>query len=96
MTSAQTIYNVHIYREICLSFSGISANSPEAAAEIAAGKSTNEAVTIEEGDNVAALVDVNGDNEYEKSRWIHFEPARLQKAAVGEGCIVELASEMKE
>ena len=81
MTSSNTDYNVHVYRKICFSFSGINAISPEAAAEIAAAKSTDEAVTIEEGDSIAALVDVRGDTEYKKSRWIDFEPARLQKAA---------------
>jgi hypothetical protein len=78
-----TIYNVHVYREMRIKFDGIEAPTPEAAAAIAAGKPTDEAADIAdcEGENLAALVDVVGDEEYEQSRAIDFEPERLRKAA---------------
>lgn len=85
MTSAPVIYNVHIYREMRLTFPGIEAPSLEAAARLAADKPTLEAESIDdcEGDTLTALVDVVGDPEYAQSRFIDFEPARLQKAAPG-------------
>jgi hypothetical protein len=59
-------YNVHIYREMRLYFPGIRADSHEAAARIAADKCTEEANFIEDcqGENLIALVDVQGDAEY--------------------------------
>lgn len=83
MTATKTIYHVHIYREMRLYFPAIEANSAEEAARIAAGKSSDEADCAEDcnGDTIAALIDVEGDSEYEKSTVIDFEPARLQKSA---------------
>ena len=83
MTSEQTIYNVHIYREMRLYFPGIKALSPGAAAEIAREKATDEAENIEDcdGESIAALVDVEGDAEYMQSRVVDFTRAQLQKAA---------------
>ena len=74
------IYNVHIYRELRLVFGGIEADSPEAAAAVARDKPTEEADSIDdcEGENLAALVDVAGDEEYEHSRLIDFEPNRIE------------------
>ncbi len=70
-----TIYNVHVYREMRLYFPGIVAKSIKAAAHIAAGMPTRDAQTVEdcEGANIAALVDVEGDTEYRKSRLLDFE-----------------------
>ena len=64
------IYNVHLYREMRLYYPGIEAGSLEEAAEIAAQKRTEDAETIEdcEGTNLAALVDVQGDDQYDRSR----------------------------
>lgn len=78
-----TTYIVHIYREMRLSYTGIEADTPEAAAAIASGKPTDAADNIDdcEGENLAALVDVAGDEEYEQSRLIDFEPERHRKAA---------------
>jgi hypothetical protein len=83
MTPSPTRYIVHIYREMRLTFPGIEAPSPEAAACMAADKPTHDADTIDdcEGDSLTALVDVEGDTEYLQSRFIDFEPAQLQKAA---------------
>jgi hypothetical protein len=69
-------YNVHLYREMRLFFPGIVAKSVKTAARIAAGKPTDDAQTVEdcEGVNIAALVDVEGDTEYRKSRTIDFQP----------------------
>jgi hypothetical protein len=74
---------IHIYREMRLVFEGIEAATPEAAAAIAAGKPTDEAADIAdcEGENLAALVDVVGDEEYRQSVTIDFEPERHRKAA---------------
>jgi hypothetical protein len=78
-----TIYNVHIYREMRLAFGGIEAATPEAAAATARDKPTEEADSIEDcnGDDLAALVDEAGDEEYERSLTIAFEPERRRKAA---------------
>jgi hypothetical protein len=84
MTSSQTnIYHVHIYREMRLYFSGITAASAEVAAHLAAEKPTHDAEAVEdcEGETIAALVDVNGDAEYAFSRIVDFEPAILRKTA---------------
>ncbi|SRR5579871_1889446 len=78
-----TLYNVHIYREMRLFFPGIVAATPEEAARIAAGKLTEEAAFADDecdGENLAALVDVAGDDQYEQSVMINFEPERLRKA----------------
>jgi hypothetical protein len=78
-----TIYNVHIYREMRLVFGGIEAGSHEAAAASAREKPADQADSIDdcEGETTAALVDVQGDEEYEHSRTIDFEVALQRKAA---------------
>jgi hypothetical protein len=78
-----TTYNVHIYREMRLVFGGIQADTPEAAASIAHDKPTGDADDIDdcEGETFAALVDVQGDDEYEHSRFIDFEVEQQRKAA---------------
>jgi hypothetical protein len=77
------IYNVHIYREMRLMFDGIEAGTPEAAAEIARDKPTDQADEIDdcEGATLTALVDEAGDDEYERSVTIDFECERERKAA---------------
>jgi hypothetical protein len=77
-----TIFNVHIYREMKLRFDGVEADTPEAAATIAHGKPTGDADDIIDcdGEDFAALVDVAGDEEFEQSRTIDFEPERQRKA----------------
>jgi hypothetical protein len=76
-------YNVHIYREMRLSYPGIEAESHEAAAQIAVDKCSNEAETLEdcEGEDLAALVDVEGDAEYKQSKTIDFMPTLLRNHA---------------
>jgi len=78
-----TNYTVHIYREMRLVYEGIDADTPEAAASIARDKPTSEADGIDdcEGENLSALVDVQGDQEHKQSRMIDFEPERLRQAA---------------
>jgi hypothetical protein len=68
------VYNVHLYREMRLYFPRINARSHEEAAQIVAEKPTDEAETIDdcEGTNLAALVDVRGDEQYNQSRIIDF------------------------
>ena len=76
-------YNVHIYREMRLVFGGIEADTPEAAATIARDKPTDEADSIDdcEGESLSALVDVQGDEDYEDSQFIDFEAEQQRKAA---------------
>ena len=65
-----TKYIVHLYREMRLSYADIEADTPEAAAAIARDQPTGDADDIEdcEGENLAALVDMAGDEDYEQSR----------------------------
>jgi hypothetical protein len=79
-----TTYNVHIYREMRLVFGGIEAASPEEAAAIARDKPTEDADEFDDecdGETFYALVDVQGDEQHEQSRFIDFEPERLWLAA---------------
>ena len=78
-----TIFNVHIYREMRLTFSGVEADSLEAAAAIARDKPTSDADGIEdcEGETLAALVDLDGDDQFELSQFVDFEPEKQRKAA---------------
>jgi hypothetical protein len=77
------LYNVHIYREMRLFFPGIEAATPEEAAKSAADRPTHEASYTEDcdGENLAALIDVIGDDEFAQSVIIDFEDERLRKAA---------------
>ncbi len=78
-----TTYNVHIYRELRLVFSGIDAPSHDSAAAIAHDRPTDDAESIDDcdGDTFAALVDVQGDDEHRRSRLILFEAELLHKSA---------------
>ena len=77
------IFNVHIYREMRLVYSGIEAGSHEEAAAIARDKPTDEADSMDdcEGETFSALVDIQGDEDYEQSRDIDFEGEQMRKAA---------------
>ncbi len=70
-----TKYNVHIYREMRLRFDGIEAETAEEAAEKAKDMLLAEADDFDEcdGRDFAALVDVQGDEEFNRSRTIDFE-----------------------
>ncbi len=78
-----TIFNVHIYREMKLRFDRIEAETPEAAAAIARDKLTSDADSIDDcdGETFAALVDVQGDEDFGQSRIVDFEGERLRTAA---------------
>ncbi len=78
-----TTFTVHVYREMRLRFDDIEAESPEQAAELARERHFDEAADWSdcEGESLAALVDVHGDEEYAQSRVIDFEPGRLLKTA---------------
>ncbi|WP_422927476.1 hypothetical protein [Singulisphaera sp. PoT] len=75
-------YIVHVYREMRLTFEGIEAESPEAAALIARDRSTDAADDIADcdGEDLAALVDLVGDEHHEHSRVFDFGPEGLRKA----------------
>jgi hypothetical protein len=82
-------YNVHIYREMRLFFPGIEAPSAEIGASWASQKTTDDAALVDDcdGETLAALVDVVGDEAFEHSQMIDFDPARqftreLQEALV--------------
>ena len=77
-----TRYNVHIYREMKLRFDGIEAESPEAAANIARHRLTEDADDIDDcdGETFAALVDIVGDEDFARSCLIVFD--RYGDAAV--------------
>jgi len=76
-------YIVHLYREMRLTFAGIEADTPEAAAAFARDKATDEADDIEDcdGEDLSALVDLAGDEEYRHSVPIDFKSERHRKAA---------------
>ena len=78
-----TKYTAHLFREMHLTFVGIEADTPEAAAAAVSEKPTEEADNIEdcEGENLSALVDVEGDESFGQSVMIDFEGERLRKAA---------------
>lgn len=78
-----TLYIVHIYREMRLTYDGISASSHDEAARIARDTPTREANDVDdcEGESFGALVDVVGDEKLEHSRMIDFSPERQRKAA---------------
>lgn len=78
-----THYNVHIDRKMRLTFGGIEAESPEAAALLARDTPTDEADRIEDcdGENLAALVDVCGDESDAQSVLIDFETERQRQVA---------------
>ena len=74
-----TTYTVHVYREMRLVYPGVNAASLDQAARIACALPTNEADEIEdaEGCTLCALVDVDGDAEYEHSRCIDTDVGKL-------------------
>ena len=76
-------YHVHIIREMRLLYGGIVADSHEQAAAIARDKPTDQADSIDDcdGETSYSCVDVQGDEDYEQSRWIDFEPKRERIAA---------------
>jgi hypothetical protein len=76
-------YNVHLYREMRLSFPDIKADSPQLAALLASQLPTEDAASIDDcnGDDFGALVDVQGDQDYSQSVMIDFEGERLRNAA---------------
>src|SRR5579875_1542292 len=78
-----TLYNVHIYREMRLYFPAIEAATPDDAARIAADKLMADAEYTEDcdGENLAALVDLVGDDEFEHSVTIDFDHERMRTAA---------------
>ncbi|HJT77878.1 MAG TPA: hypothetical protein VJ739_11815 [Gemmataceae bacterium] len=78
-----TLYHVHLYREMRLYFPGIEAETAAEAARIAADRPTEDAAYVEgcDGENLGALIDVAGDNQYEHSVTLDFEAERLRKAA---------------
>jgi hypothetical protein len=71
-------YNVHLYRAMRLFFPGIEAPSAEIAALWVSEKPTEEAALIDDcdGETLAALVDVAGDETFEHSQMIHLDLVR--------------------
>jgi hypothetical protein len=71
-------YNVHLYREMRLFFPGIGADTPEEAAKLAAEKHFDDAADFSdcEGENLSALVDLVGDEDYSESVTIDLDPMK--------------------
>jgi hypothetical protein len=79
-----TRYNVHIDRIVKLAFHGIEASSPERAANIARAGLNSDADELEDsGEDISALIDVAGDEDFSQSVTIDFEPERARTAAHG-------------
>jgi hypothetical protein len=76
-------YTVHLYREMRLTFTGITADTPEGAATSACNAASETATRWEdcEGETFTALVDLDGDEEFEHSRVIDFPEGQLRSAA---------------
>jgi hypothetical protein len=76
-------YTVHLYREVCLTFIGITAGTPEEAAAVACGTESEACTRWQdcEGETFSALVDRDGDDQFEHSRVIDFPEGRLRHAA---------------
>lgn len=68
-------YDVHIYREMRLYYPDIEAPSPQDAARLALKKPSADAQKIEDcnGATFAALVDIDGDPEFDLSQVTDFE-----------------------
>jgi hypothetical protein len=79
-----TTYNVHLYREMMLSFCGIEAGSQEEAALKARALPTEDANGIDDcaGRTFAALVDIDGDEDHALSCLITFERSQANDAAL--------------
>lgn len=67
--TTQTLFHVHLYRVMCLSYGGIAADSPESAAAIARERPSEDADSLDDcdGESLAALVDTAGDELHERS-----------------------------
>ena len=78
-----TTYHVHLYREMRVTFSPVQARSPREAAEMVRRLPNDQAVSIDEcdGEDLAALVDVAGDESFAQSQAIDFEGERARKSA---------------
>jgi hypothetical protein len=66
-----------------LTFADIVADTPEAAAAIVRDKATDQADDIEDcnGEDISALVDLAGDEDYSHSVTVDFDAERTRKAA---------------
>jgi hypothetical protein len=95
------LYNVHIFREMRLTYGGIEAASHEEAAQIARSRPTDDADSLDDcaGETFGALVDLVGDESYEERRMIEFKPERqhqaAQAASLASGPITELLSTLE-
>jgi hypothetical protein len=78
-----TLYNVHMDREVHLTYESIEADTAYAAADIALDRSVGAADDIDDcaGESFAAVIDVASDDQFEQFVTIEFEAERLRKAA---------------
>ena len=72
-------YTVHLYREMRLTFTGIEAGSPEAAARIASTTHTDNAARLVdcEGSNLAAFVERDVEDDFIDSHAVYFDDGRF-------------------
>jgi hypothetical protein len=76
------LYHVRLYREMRLFFRNVEAATPEDAARLAASLDMDRADHVDDecdGENLAALVDVAGDEDYQHSVMVDFEAERMRK-----------------
>lgn len=88
-----TLYNVHIYRELRLTFEGIEAMSPAEAATLAQDMPTDQAVAIEDcgGENLRAQVGESDDEAFDRAVTVDFAAERLRGATPD---LIELSHEV--
>ena len=78
-------YHVHVHRELRLTISPVTADSPEQAAEVARHLPTDEALSIDDcdGATLAALVDHAGGDRFEPSARFEFAVVRPREPSAG-------------
>ncbi len=78
-----TLYDVHLYREMCLTYRDVRAATFEQAAQIARDLPSAAADAVHDckGETFGALVDEPSDDEYECSERVDFDAERLRQAA---------------
>jgi hypothetical protein len=92
METTMPTYNVHLYREMRLFFPGIEAESPEQAARLAGDKDFDDANDFSDcdGENLAALVDLVGDEDFSKSIIIDLDPMKASAEELYDALIIAL------
>jgi hypothetical protein len=88
-------YTVHLYREMRPPFFDIEADTPEQAAKMVAEYPSEKAESCEDcdGENLAALVDLVGDEDFSESVTIDLDPAKAAARELYD--VLEMALKLK-